>query len=154
MVKAQLKPGDPTPLFSATLQDGRMIHSSEWNDKKVILYFYPQDNTPTCTEEACNLRDSYHALIAAGYLVIGVSPDSPRKHQNFINKYKLPFDLISDPALDLIRLFGVWGPKKLFGREYDGVLRTTFILDHGRIGRILDEVKSKVHASQILDSAY
>jgi thioredoxin-dependent peroxiredoxin len=147
----KLKIGSSLPSFHSTLQDGSSISSSDLSSGKVILYFYPHDNTPTCTEEACNLRDNYKALIKAGFKLYGVSPDSIRKHQNFIKKFKLPFDLISDPSLDIIKKFGVWGPKVLFGREYDGVLRTTFILKDGKIDRIIDEVKSKIHSDQILE---
>lgn len=147
---ASLKVGKPIPEFTSLLQDGSPISSKELSKGKVILFFYPQDNTPTCTEEACNLRDHHADFLNQGYHVYGVSPDSIRKHQNFIKKYKLPFSLISDPTLDVIKKFGVWGPKKLFGREYDGVLRTTFLLKNGIIQKIIDEVKAKSHADQIL----
>ncbi len=147
---AILKFGEPVPTFQLTLQDGTTISSSDISIGKVILYFYPQDNTPTCTEEACNLRDHYTALLQAGYRLYGVSPDSIRKHQNFIKKYNLPFDLISDPDLVLIKKMGVWGPKKLFGRAYDGVLRTTFILENGVITKVIEVVRSKEHSDQIL----
>lgn len=147
---ALLKSGKTIPAFRSTLQDGSVISSVDLSRGKVVLYFYPQDNTPTCTEEACNLRDHYAALIKAGYKIYGVSPDSIRKHQNFIKKFSLPFDLISDPYLDIIKKFGVWGPKVLFGRHYDGVLRTTFILHDGVIIKVIDEVHAKIHASQIL----
>ncbi|MEP7322847.1 MAG: peroxiredoxin [Saprospiraceae bacterium] len=149
---SKLKEGSAIPSFQSTLQDGTSISSSDLSSGKVILYFYPHDNTPTCTEEACNLRDNYQALIKAGFRLYGVSPDSIRKHQNFIKKFKLPFDLISDPSLDIIKKFGVWGPKILFGKEYDGVLRTTFILKNGKVARIIDEVKSKIHSDQILEA--
>ncbi len=145
-----LQAGQRLPSFITTLQDGSTISSNDLSKGKIVLYFYPQDNTPTCTEEACNLRDHHQDLKLEGYRVIGVSPDSVRKHQNFIKKFKLPFELISDPDLDLIHKFGVWGPKKLFGREYDGVLRTTFIIEDGAITRVIDEVKAKEHSSQIL----
>ncbi len=147
-----IKTGSKIPQFKALLQNGQEISSNELKEKNVVFYFYPQDNTPTCTEEACNLRDNYTRLLRQGYTIYGVSPDSIRKHTNFIKKYKLPFDLISDPDLNIIKLFGVWGPKKLFGREYDGVLRTTFIIEKGIITRIIDEVHSKQHADQILKS--
>ncbi len=146
-----LKAGKPIPEFTSVLQDGNVITSTELSKGKVILFFYPQDNTPTCTEEACNLRDHHADFLKQGYRVYGVSPDSIRKHQNFIKKYNLPYSLISDPDLELINKFGVWGPKKLFGREYDGVLRTTFILRDGIIKNVIDEVKAKSHAGQILN---
>ncbi|MEO5581201.1 MAG: peroxiredoxin [Saprospiraceae bacterium] len=148
----KIKEGSAIPSFQSMLQDGTIISSSDLSSGKVILYFYPQDNTPTCTDEACNLRDNYKALLKAGFRLYGVSPDSIRKHQNFIKKFKLPFDLISDPNLEIIKKFGVWGPKFLFGREYDGVLRTTFILNDGRVERIIDEVRSKIHSDQILEN--
>ncbi|MEP7266741.1 MAG: thioredoxin-dependent thiol peroxidase [Saprospiraceae bacterium] len=146
-----LKAGDTIPEFHSILQNGNTISSNDFEGKKIALYFYPQDNTPTCTEEACNLRDNYHELVKRGFRVIGVSPDSLKKHTNFIKKFNLPFDLISDPDLKLIRLFGVWGPKKLFGRVYDGVLRTTFIIEDRKIVRVIDAVVSKSHATQIVE---
>jgi len=146
-----LKVGRPIPEFSSQLHDGSQITSMDLSKGKVILFFYPQDNTPTCTEEACNLRDHHADFIQQGFRVYGVSPDSIRKHQNFIKKYKLPYSLISDPSLDVIKKFGVWGPKKLFGREYDGVLRTTFLLNNGIVQKVIDEVKAKSHAEQILE---
>jgi len=146
-----IKAGTKIPEFKAVLQNGQEISSNDLKAKKVILYFYPQDNTPTCTEEACNLRDNYNALLKKGYLIYGVSPDSIKKHTNFIKKYALPFNLISDPDLKLIKMFGVWGPKKLFGREYDGVLRTTFLIENGMVTRVIDDVHSKQHADQILN---
>ncbi len=147
---AILKPGSKLPSFRAVLQDGSIITSADLSSGKVILYFYPQDNTPTCTEEACNLRDHFTALQKSGFKLYGVSPDSIRKHQNFIKKFKLPFDLIADPELDIIKKFGVWGPKFLFGRAYEGVLRTTFLFQNGILQRVIEEVKSKQHAAQIL----
>ena len=146
-----IKAGTKLPEFKAVLQNGREISSNDFKGKKVILYFYPQDNTPTCTEEACNLRDNYRALLNKDYLIYGVSPDSIKKHTNFIKKYTLPFNLISDPDLKLIKMFGVWGPKKLFGREYDGVLRTTFLIENGIVTKVIEDVHSKQHADQILN---
>ena len=146
-----IKAGTKIPEFKAVLQNGQEISSKDLKAKKVILYFYPQDNTPTCRGEACNLRDNYNALLKKGYLIYGVSPDSIKKHTNFIKKYALPFNLISDPDLKLIKMFGVWGPKKLFGREYDGVLRTTFLIENGMVTRVIDDVHSKQHADQILN---
>ena len=147
---APIKAGRPLPAFQSQLHDGSSISDKDLSSGKVILFFYPQDNTPTCTEEACNLRDHYEDFIKQGYKVYGASPDSIRKHQNFIKKFRLPYPLISDPGLDLIKKFGVWGQKKLFGREYDGVLRTTFIVRDGIIVRVIDEVKAKAHSEQIL----
>ena len=128
-----------------------MITLEKLKGKKTVLYFYPQDDTPTCTNEACNLRDNYKLLLKQGYRIFGVSPDSERKHRNFIAKYKLPFDLLSDPELKLIKAFGVWGKKETFGRKYMGVKRTTFIIDeNGIIEEIIEKVVSKDHAAQIM----
>lgn len=116
-----------------------------------MLYFYPQDNTPTCTVEACNLRDNYEALQKQGYVVLGVSPDSEKKHQNFIEKQKLPFDLLADTDLTFCNAFGVWAEKTTFGKTYMGVVRTTFIINEkGIIEEVIEKVESKRHAEQIL----
>ncbi len=116
-----------------------------------MLYFYPQDDTPTCTNEACNLRDNYKTLLKQGYHVLGVSPDTEKKHQKFIAKYKLPFDLLADPELKIIKAYGVWGKKELFGRKYMGVRRTTFVIDDsGLIKEIIEKVISKDHSAQIM----
>ncbi len=119
--------------------------------KKVILYFYPKDNTPGCTAEACNLRDNYQILKKKGFIILGVSPDDERSHKNFSSKYVLPFALISDKATEIIRSYGAWGKKKLYGKEYEGLLRTTFIIDgNGIISHILPKVDTKNHTAQIL----
>lgn len=120
--------------------------------KKTVLFFYPKDNTPTCTEEACNLRDNHRAFVQSGYQVIGVSPDSEKKHQNFINKFQLPYDLIADTNLNLVKAFKVWGPKKLYGREYMGVYRTTYIINEDWvIEEVIEKVEAKNHSKQILN---
>jgi peroxiredoxin Q/BCP len=117
----------------------------------LVLYFYPQDNTPTCTEQACNLRDNYKALLKAGYAVLGVSPDDPEKHRKFIGKFKLPFPLISDPGLKIIQKYGVWGEKQMFGNKYMGLLRTTFVIDeNGVINSIIRRPKVRAHAAEIM----
>lgn len=148
---ATLKPGVKAPEFSLNDQNGNLISLRDFWGKKVVLFFYPQDNTPTCTEEACNLRDNHSALLKAGYVVIGISPDKEKKHQNFIAKYKLPYTLLCDPDKVVHELYGTWGEKKLFGRKYMGTLRTTFIIDEkGMIAKIIDKVEAKRHTEQIM----
>jgi peroxiredoxin Q/BCP len=146
-----LTEGTPTPDFTSVDQSGNIISLNALKGKKIILYFYPADDTPTCTDEACNLRDNYHLLKEKGYLVIGVSPDTSKSHHKFIDKYKLPFPLISDSDKVIVNKYGVWGQKILFGRAYDGVIRTTFVIDEsGIIVRIITKVDAKNHASQIV----
>ena len=133
--------------------DGKEIRISDFPGKKIALYFYPKDNTPGCTAQACSLRDNYRALLDAGYQVIGCSVDSPESHRKFIGKHELPFPIISDVDHQLVELAGVWGLKKMCGREYYGTLRTTLILDpDGTVTRILSpkEIKTKTHAEQLL----
>ncbi|MDE6272012.1 MAG: thioredoxin-dependent thiol peroxidase [Muribaculaceae bacterium] len=134
--------------------DGKEIRRSDFPGKKIALYFYPKDNTPGCTAQACNLRDNYDALLDAGYQVVGVSVDSASSHKKFIEKHQLPFPLISDPDHKVVEDWGVWGKKKLAGREYMGTMRTTFIISpDGVVERIITpkQVKTKIHASQILE---
>jgi thioredoxin-dependent peroxiredoxin len=146
-----LKAGDKAPDFEVSDQNGKTVKLSDFQGKKVVLYFYPQDNTPTCTVEACNLRDNYSALKAKGYEVLGVSPDSAKKHTNFIKKFSLPFTLLADTDNKIIESYGLWAEKQMFGKKYMGVLRTTFLIDEkGVIERVIDDVKSKEHAEQIL----
>ena len=150
----KLKTGDKAPAFEGINEKGESIKLSDFKGKKLILFFYPKDNTPGCTAEACNLRDHFSELKKSGYELLGVSPDSPKKHQNFIDKFDFPFSLLADTALDVIKGYGVWGRKKFMGREYDGVFRTTFIIDQkGHIEQIIDKVKTKDHAAQILEAA-
>lgn len=147
-----LKIGDIAPDFEAVIQDGSKLKLSDYQGKKVVLYFYPKDNTPGCTAEACNLRDNYKLLIEDGYAVIGVSSDSEKSHQKFIAKYDLPFPLIADTEKKIITAYGVWGPKKFMGREYEGILRSTFVIsEKGIIEEIITKVKTKAHAEQILE---
>lgn len=149
----ELKEGDKAPAIKAKDQDGNAITLKHFLGKKVILYFYPQDDTPTCTTEACNFRDHFSLLKKKGYEVIGVSPDSPTSHQKFIKKYRLPFTLISDEDKKVIEAYGVWGMKKLYGREYMGLHRTTFVINEkGTIEKIIRKVLSKKAAEQILNS--
>ncbi|UTW61417.1 thioredoxin-dependent thiol peroxidase [bacterium SCSIO 12741] len=146
-----LKAGDQAPAFEGKDQNGESISLDQFKGKKVVLYFYPKDNTPGCTAQACNLRDNYEQLLAQGYAVIGVSPDSEKKHQNFISKYELPFPLIADTEMEVIKAYDVWGPKKFMGREFDGLLRTTFVIDEaGTIAEVITKVKTKEHAAQVL----
>jgi len=146
-----LKKGDNAPAIKAKDQDGNDFSLTEYKGKKVILYFYPADNTPTCTTEACNLRDNYLELQKQGYDIVGVSPDDEKSHSKFISKFGLPFRLITDPENKVAMAYGVWGHKKLFGKDYMGVLRTTFIIDEkGKIEKVIDKVKSKEHSKQIL----
>lgn len=148
-----LQVGDKAPTFSTTDQDGNPIKLSSFKGKKVVLYFYPKDLTSTCTVQACNLRDHYKVLLKKGYIVLGVSPDSASSHQKFIAKNKLPFPLLVDTDRQLAEAYGVWGEKKMYGRTYLGIHRTTFVIDEkGKIERILDKPKSSMHAEEILGS--
>lgn len=148
-----LKEGDKVPAFSGKDEKGNKISSAGLKGRKYILYFYPQDGTPTCTVQACNLRDNFSALRKAGWDVIGVSPDDEKKHGKFIAKHELPFPLIADTDHSMLEKFGVWDMKKLYGREYMGVLRTTFLVDEkGVIRKIFLKPRSADHAGEILAS--
>ena len=148
-----MKVGDLAPDVWGVNQNGKEIRRSDYQGRKVALYFYPKDNTSGCTAEACNLRDGYEALGAAGYEVVGVSKDSEASHRKFIEKQSLPFDLIADTDTSLNQTFGVWTEKKLYGRAYMGTARTTFIIDeNGVVERIIDKVDTKNHADQILNN--
>lgn len=145
-----LKVGDKAPAFSALNQNGNEVSLDDFKGTKIVLYFYPKDDTPGCTAQACNLRDNHSKLLNDGFQVIGVSPDSVDKHKKFILKYELPFTLLSDPDKTILKDYGVWGEKKFMGKTYDGVMRTTFIIDEeGVIEQIIDKVKTKDHFSQI-----
>lgn len=147
-----LKEGDKAPDFQGIGQDEKTISLSDYKGKKLILYFYPKDDTPGCTAEACNLRDNFSVLKKEGFELLGVSPDNPKKHQKFIDKYSLPFPLIADTEKEILNAYGVWGPKKFMGREYEGVHRTTFVIDeNGTIEKIFTKVNTKAHAEQILE---
>lgn len=147
-----LKVGDKVPEFSAKDQDGNTIKLSDYKGKKLAVFFYPRANTPTCTVEACNLRDHYAELKDNGYEILGVSEDSERKQTNFRNKFNFPYPLLADTEHTVIDTFGVWGPKKFMGRVFDGIHRITFVLDEdGIIAKVIDKVKSKNHAAQILE---
>jgi thioredoxin-dependent peroxiredoxin len=147
----KFKAGDVAPAIEGLTQDGKPFDSNSLKGKKVVLFFYPKDNTPGCTAEACNLRDNYPALKKAGYTIVGVSADSVKKHQSFATKYSLPFPLIADPEMQLIKAFDVWGEKQFMGRLFDGILRTTFVIDEqGIITQVIADVATSDHTAQIL----
>lgn len=148
---ANLKPGDPAPGFTFTDPSGSPRNLTDYLGRKVILYFYPKDNTPGCTLEACSLRDGYDELRAKGFEVIGVSADSDKSHAGFRSKFKLPFALVADTEKQVLNAYGVWAEKQFMGKKFMGVVRTTFIIDeNGRIDRILEKVDTKDHAGQIM----
>lgn len=148
-----LEEGDKAPDFKGIDQNENEIQLSDYAGKKLVLFFYPKDNTPGCTAEACNLRDNFDALREKGYELLGVSPDSARKHQNFIKKHNLPFPLLADTEKEVLNAYGAWGPKKFMGRAYDGVHRTTFVIDEeGKIEKVFKKVKTKAHTEQILEA--
>jgi len=146
-----LKAGDIAPEFTAKNQNGQEVNLADFKGKKLVLYFYPKDNTPGCTAESCNLSDNYNSLLKKGFEVLGISTDDENSHKNFINKFNLPFDLLVDKEKKLVNLFGVYGEKKMYGKSYMGTIRKTFIIDEkGIIERIIDNVDTKAHANQIL----
>ena len=146
-----LKEGDQAPAFSGKDQGGKKISLPDYRGKKLVLYFYPEDDTPTCTIQACNLRDNYGLLKKNGFEIVGVSPDDEKKHQKFEKKFNLPFTLVADPEHIILKKYGVWDQKKLFGHEYMGVLRTTFVIDEkGIIRKIFTRPKNKAHAQEII----
>ena len=148
-----LKIGDNVPLFSEENQDGKNISLLDYKNKKLILYFYPKDNTPGCTAESCNLNTNYSKLLKQGFDILGVSPDNKKSHIKFIKKNNLNFDLISDVNKTMCQDYGVWGEKKFMGREYLGVHRTTFVIDQNQlIERVFTKVETKNHTEQILKS--
>lgn len=148
---SNIKQGDNAPEFTGVNQNGDALSLSRYAGKKLVLYFYPKDDTPGCTAEACNLRDNYDQFLSKGYAILGVSPDSEKKHQKFIEKYDLPFDLLADTEKETCEMFGVWVKKSMYGREYMGVARTTFIIDeNGVIEEVISKVKTKEHTDQIL----
>jgi peroxiredoxin Q/BCP len=143
--------GDPAPDFTSVDQHGQAVTLSAFRGKKVVLYFYPKDDTPGCTAQACSLRDNYAAMQAAGYEVLGVSIDGQKSHQKFATKYSLPFTLVADPDMAIVEAYGVWQEKSMYGRTYMGTVRTTFVIDeNGIITDIIGKVDTKNHASQIL----
>ncbi len=148
---SELKIGDHAPDFSGVDQDGKNVSLKDFQGHKLILYFYPKDNTPGCTAEACNLRDNYDALLKKGYKIIGVSADNEASHKNFSSKYVLPFPLLADKDKMIIHQFGVWGQKNLYGKISEGILRTTFVIsEKGIIEKIFRKVDTANHTEQIL----
>lgn len=146
-----LAEGTKAPQIEGVDQNNKPVSLQDYKGKKLIVYFYPKDSTPGCTAEACNLRDNYDSLLKQGYDVIGVSPDTTKSHLKFIDKFQLPFRLIADTENKLAEAFGVWGLKKFMGKEYMGILRTTFIIDEkGVIEKVINKVDTKNHASQII----
>lgn len=148
---SHLQEGQKAPAFQGKDQDGKTIRLKDFAGKKLVLYFYPQDDTPTCTVQACNLRDNYEALQAAGYAVLGVSSDTVEKHKKFGTKHALPFPLLADVERKVIDLYGVWGEKQMYGRKYEGLIRTTFVINEkGIIESIIRKPKSKQHAEEVM----
>jgi thioredoxin-dependent peroxiredoxin len=146
-----LKTGDKAPSFKGKDQDGQAIALEDFKGSKLVLYFYPKDSTPGCTTQACNLRDNYNMLLEKGYKVVGVSADSEKSHKKFIEKHNLPFPLIADTEKEILKAYGVWGPKKFMGREFDGIHRTTFVIDEeGTIAEIYEKVDTKNHTAQVM----
>ncbi|AGY60667.1 thioredoxin-dependent thiol peroxidase [Gloeobacter kilaueensis] len=153
MSDAVLAPGDPAPAFEAETTSGERLSLADLRGRQVVLYFYPRDNTPGCTKEACGLRDSYADFAAAGVVILGVSTDSVRSHQKFTEKFALPFALLADTDGAIARAYGAWGEKKFMGRTTIGVKRSTFVIDpEGKISHIFAKVKPEVHAQQLLDA--
>jgi len=149
----KLEPGKKAPAFEGIDENGNTIKLNDFIGSKLILYFYPKDNTPGCTAESCDLRDNYNMWLEKGYKVVGVSPDSQKSHQNFKQKFNLPFPLIADTDKKIIKDYGAWGLKKMYGREYEGLLRSTFVIDEkGVIEQVFSKVKTKEHTKQILET--
>jgi|SRR5690554_2990215 peroxiredoxin Q/BCP len=148
-----LQAGIPAPDFTLKDETGTERRLSDYRGKPVVLYFYPKDDTPGCTTEACRFRDDYSAYQDAGVTILGVSPDTPKSHAKFKEKYQLPFTLLADEGHTVADMYGVWGPKKFMGREYEGVLRTTFLIDpDGNIARVFENVKPADHSREILEA--
>ena len=150
---SKFKAGDKAPMFEGVNQDGKTISLNDYKGKKLILYFYPKDDTPGCTAQACNLNDNYQMWLAKGYEVVGVSPDNEKSHLKFIDKFSLKFNLISDTNHEILEAYGAWGEKNMYGKKYMGVLRTTYVIDeNGIIQSVFEKVDTKNHTSQIIES--
>ena len=149
---AVLKEGDPAPVFESVDHEGKKISLGDYLGKKVVLYFYPKDDTPGCTAEACDLRDNYQTFLDQGFEILGVSADDEKSHQKFIGKYNLPFRLISDVERKVLEAYGAWGEKKMYGKSYMGILRKTFVISaDGIIEKIIEKVNTKEHTKQIFE---
>jgi peroxiredoxin Q/BCP len=145
-----LQKGDKAPDFGGVDQFGKTINLADFKGRKLVIYFYPKDDTPGCTKEACNLRDNHESLLEKGFAVVGVSPDAEASHKKFAEKYQLPFSLIPDTDLKIIKAYGAWGKKNMYGKEYEGLLRTTFIVnEEGNIEEVIKKVKTDDHTNQI-----
>jgi peroxiredoxin Q/BCP len=150
---SKIKIGDKAPDFKGIDQNGKIIASKDLKGKKVILYFYPKDDTPGCTAESCNLRDNYQALLKIGYAVVGVSADNEKSHKKFADKYELPFPLIADTEKEILESYDAWGEKSMYGKKYMRIIRKTYVIDEkGNIERIFDKVDTKNHTEQILET--
>ena len=150
-IMTTLEAGDKAPDFAVPDQDGNTIKLSDFKGKKLVLFFYPKASTPGCTAEACNLRDNWERFQEKGYAILGVSADTQKRQSNFKTKYEFPFPLLADEDKEVIQAYGVWGPKKFMGKEYEGIHRTTFIIDEdGKIDEVIKKVKTKAHTDQIL----
>jgi peroxiredoxin Q/BCP len=146
-----LQVGDSVPNFSVLDQSGKPFILSDYQNTKLIVFFYPKANTPGCTTEACNLRDHYSELKVQGYDIVGVSADDQKKQSSFKDKYQFPFPLLADTEKVVLEAFGVWGPKKFMGKEYDGIHRMTFVIENGKVIKVINKVQTKDHAAQILE---
>ncbi len=148
---ATLSKGDQAPEFTGLNQNGEQISLSIYSGKKLIIYFYPKDNTPGCTAESCNLNDNYRMWLSKGYEVVGISPDKVSSHKKFADKFQFGFNLVADPDTEILQSYGVWGEKSMYGKKYMGVLRTTFVInENGIIEEIFDKVDTKNHTEQII----
>ena len=146
-----LQVGDKAPAFKAKNEKGETVSLADYKGKKLVLYFYPKDDTPGCTAEACDLRDNYQSFQSQGYEILGVSPDNEAKHQKFIAKHELPFSLLADTDNVVATAFGTWGEKSMYGKKYMGILRTTFVIDEkGKIEKVIEKVDTKKHTTQLL----
>ena len=151
---SHLKQGDKAPAINGLDQDGKAVSLADYKGRKLVLYFYPKDDTPGCTAEACSLRDEHDLIRQSGFEVLGVSPDKASKHKRFADKYDLPFRLLADTEKEVAMRYGVWGRKKFMGREFDGILRTTFVIDEqGIIQQVIDKVRTTDHALQVLEAS-
>ncbi|HSO88684.1 MAG TPA: thioredoxin-dependent thiol peroxidase [Draconibacterium sp.] len=150
---AKFAAGDKAPMFEGVNQNGKKISLNDFKGKKLILYFYPKDNTPGCTAESCNLNDNYEMWLKKGYEVVGVSPDDEKSHLKFIDKFGLKFNLIADTKTEILETFGVWGEKSMYGKKYMGVLRTTYVIDeNGIIEAVFEKVDTGNHTKQIIEA--